>query len=48
MSYSNGESDSGESDTDVREQESFNECLGKMNWCSCMQCYICGMERQCC
>ena len=37
-SSSDEESDLGESDTDVREQTSFMEHLGKMDWCSCAKC----------
>ena len=36
--YSDEESDSDESDTDVREQASFTEHLGKVDWCSCSKC----------
>ena len=49
-SYSDEESDSGESDTDVQEQASFTERLGNMNWCSCAKCVSMprGIECQCC
>ena len=48
--YSDEESDSGESDTDVREQASFTERLGRMDWCSCANCIPMprGIECQCC
>ena len=38
------------SDTDVREQASFMEHLGKVDWCSCLRCIPlpCGIECQCC
>ena len=42
--YSDEESDSDESDTNVREQASFTECLGKVNWCSCLKCVPLHME----
>ena len=49
-SSSDEESDLVESDTDVREQASFTERLGKMDWCSCAKCIPmpCGIECQCC
>ena len=48
--YSDEESDSDESDTDVREQASFTERLGKVDWCSCSKCVPLprGIECQCC
>ena len=48
-SSSNEESDLGESDTDVWEQASFMERLGKMDWCICSKCIPmpCGIECQC-
>ena len=49
-SYSDDESDSDESDTDIREQASFTERLRSMDWCSCAK-YISmprGIECQCC
>ena len=49
-SYSDNESDSDESDTDIREQASFTERLGSMDWCSCAKCVSMprGIECQCC
>ena len=49
-SYSDDESDSDESDTDIREQASFTERLGSMDWCSCAKCVSMprGIECQCC
>ena len=48
--YSDEESDSDESDTDVQEQASFTEHLGKVDWCSCSKCVPLprGIECQCC
>ena len=48
--YSDKESDSEESDTDVREQASFAECLRSMDWCGCTKCIPMphGIECQCC
>ena len=48
--YSDEESDSDESDTDVREQASFTERLGKVDWCSSSKCVPLprGIECQCC
>ena len=48
--YSNEESDSEESDTDVQEQASFTERLRSMDWCGCMKCIPMprGIECQCC
>ena len=44
------DSNSDESDTDVREQASFTERLGKVDWCSCLRCIPMprGIECQCC
>ena len=36
--YSDEDSDSDESDTDVRQQVSFTERLGTVDWCSCLRC----------
>ena len=49
-SYSDEDSDTEESDTDVREQASFTERLGKTDWCSCSKCTPMprGIECQCC
>ena len=49
-SYSDDESDSDESDTDIREQVSFTERLGSMDWCSCAKCVsmLRGIKCQCC
>ena len=49
-SYSDDESDSDESDTDIREQASFTQCLRSMDWCSCVKCVsmLRGIECQCC
>ena len=49
-SYSDDKSDSDESDTDIREQASFTERLGSMDWCSCAKCISMprGIECQCC
>ena len=49
-SFSDNESDSDETDTDIREQASFTECLGSMDWCSCVKCISMprGIECQCC
>ena len=49
-SYSDDESDLDESDTDIREQASFTESLGSMDWCSCAKCISMprGIECQCC
>ena len=49
-SSSDEESDMGKSDTDVREQASFTERLGKMDSCSCAKCIPMprGIECQCC
>ena len=49
-SYSDDESDSDESDTDIREQVNFTEQLGSMDWCSCAKCISMprGIECQCC
>ena len=48
--YSDEERDSDESDTNVREQASFTEHLGKVDWCSCSKCVPlpCGIKCQCC
>ena len=48
--YSDEDSNSDESDTDVREQASFMECLGKVDWYSCLRCIPmpCEIECQCC
>ena len=48
--YSDEESDSDESDTNVREQASFMVHLGKVDWCSCSKCVPLprGIECQCC
>ena len=49
-SYSDDVSDLDESDTDIREQVSFTERLGRMDWCSCARCVSMprGIECQCC
>ena len=49
-SYSDHVSDLDESNTDIREQASFTERLGSMDWCSCARCVsmLCGIECQCC
>ena len=49
-SYSDDESDSYELDTDIREQASFTECLGSMDWCGFVKCISMprGIECQCC
>ena len=36
--YSDEDSDSDESETDVREQVGFTDHLGRMDWCSCSRC----------
>ena len=36
--YSDNEDDTSESETDIREQVSFTERLGRINWCSCAKC----------
>ena len=48
--YSDEDSNSDESDTDVWEQVSFTEHLGKVNWCSCLRCIPMphGIECKCC
>ena len=48
-SYSDNESDSDKLDTEIREQASFTECLGSMDWCSCAKCVSMprGIECQC-
>ena len=48
--YSDEDSNSDESDTDVREQVSFMEHLGKVDWCSFLRCIpMChGIECQYC
>lgn len=48
--YSDEDSNSDESDADVREQASFTERLGKIDWCSCLRCIPMprGIECQCC
>ena len=48
--YSDEDSDLDESDTDVQEQASFTEHLGKVDWCSCLGCVPmpCGIKCQCC
>ena len=47
---SDDESDSSESETDIREQASFTERLGSTDWCECAKCtpMPSGIERQCC
>ena len=47
--YSDKESDSEESDTNVREQASFMERLQSMDWCGCAKCIpmLRGIECQC-
>jgi len=44
------ESDSSESETDIREQASFTELLGSTSWCVCAKCtpMPSGIECQCC
>jgi len=41
---------SSESETDIREQASFKECLGTVDWCDCAICspMSSGIECQCC
>ena len=49
--YSDNEDDSSsESETDIREQASFTERLGTMDWCECAKCspMPSGIECQCC
>ena len=48
--YSDEDSNSDESDAGVREQASFMEHLGKIDWCSCLRCIPMprGIECQCC
>ena len=36
--YSDNEDDTSESETDIREQASFTERLGRIDWCSCTKC----------
>jgi len=36
--YSEHEDDSSESETDIREQASFMERLGTLDWCECVKC----------
>ena len=47
--YSHEESDSDDSDTDVQEQASFMEPLGKVDWYCCLKCVpmLCGIKCQC-
>lgn len=49
-SYSDDESSSSESETDIREQASFTERLGSTSWCECAKCTAMpsGIECQCC
>ena len=48
--YSDDDDDSSESETDIREQASFTEHLGTMDWCECVKCspMTSGIECQCC
>ena len=50
MGYSDSEDDSSESETEIREQASFTECLGTTDWCECTKCtpMPSGIECQCC
>ena len=43
-------SSSSESETDIREQVSFTECLASTSWCECAKCTAMpsGIECQCC
>ena len=44
------DSSSSESETDIREQASFMECLASTSWCECAKCtaMLSGIECQCC
>ena len=46
----NADDNSSESETDIREQASFTERLGTMDWCKCAKCLPMpsGIECQCC
>ena len=48
--YSNLDTSSSESETDIREQASFTERLGSTGWCKCAKCapMPSGSECQCC
>ena len=48
--YSDNDDDSSQSETDIREQASFTERLGTMDWCECAKCspMPSGIECQCC
>jgi len=45
--YSDDDDDSSESETDIREQASFTERLGTVDWCECVKCSP-SIECQCC
>ena len=47
--YSDPDTSSSESETDIREQASFTERLGCRSWCECMKCapMPSGIEHQC-
>ena len=48
--YSDPDTSSSESETDIREWASFMEWLGSTSWCECMKCtpIPSGIECQCC
>ena len=48
--YSDNEDNSSKSETDIREQASFMERLGTIDWCECTKCspMPSGIECQCC
>ena len=48
--YSDEDSGLDETETDMQEQVSFMEHLGKVDWCSCFRCIpmLCGINCQCC
>ena len=48
--YSDQDTSSSESETDIREQASFTERLGSTSWCKCAKCapMPSGIECQCC
>ena len=50
LDYSDNKDDMSESETDIREQASFTERLGRIDWCSCMNCtpMSSGIEYRCC
>ena len=46
--YSDNEDDTSESETDIREQASFTEQLGRIDWCSCAKYMPVSSGIECC